>query len=406
MTSVKYWLWLTTRTGLSLDGIHRTLTWFGTPEAAYYAADGEYEALTTLKPVAKASLRDKSMGRADRILSDCDRLNVRICTMQDAEYPERLKNIYLPPLVLYSRGKQIYFDEEVAIAVAGTRNCSDYGRRMAGKLSYEIIKNGGMVVTGVVPGCDYAAATSAVRAGGPVACVLAGGVDVPFDSRSAGLYEQVMKCGVLISEHPPGREPRGRNFPERNRILTGLCVGTLCVEGNRTSGVMLVAKQALDQNRDVFVVPTGADRPEGAGILDLLKDGAAPVTSGREILESYAVRFPERLHVLLGKKPQKRTAPEPERVPMPRKPEAEPPKTPEEVREEDCIDLAAHRDEYTDNEAAILRCLQDGERTADEILAETDIPAGQGLTALTILTLRGLISEEDGGRFRALVRVK
>ncbi|MCD8144332.1 MAG: DNA-protecting protein DprA [Oscillospiraceae bacterium] len=305
MTSLKYWLWLTTRTELSLDGMYRTLQYFGTPEAAYFAPDEEYNRLPTLKPVAKASLRDKSMERPDKILADCDRLGVRICAIQDADYPERLRQIPQPPPVLYVRGKAIHFDDEVAIAMAGTRNCSDYGRRMAAKLAAEIAENGGLVVTGVVPGCDYAAATGALRVGGPVVCVLAGGVDIPFDGHSADLYRRVLENGALVSELPPGREPKGRNFPQRNRILTGLCVGTLCVEGSRTSGVMLVAKNALEQNRDVFVVPTGADRPEGAGILDLLKEGAAPVTSGREVLEGYATRYPQRLHTLLGERAEK-----------------------------------------------------------------------------------------------------
>ncbi len=414
MTALKYWLWLTSRSELTPDGMHRVLRHFGTPEAAYYADDTEYDRLSFLRPVAKASLRDKSMEQPERILSDCDSLGVRIYTLQDTDYPDRLRHIPQPPLVLYCRGKAIHFDDEVAIAIAGTRNCSDYGRKMATKLAGEITRHGGLVVTGVVAGCDYAAATAALKAGGPVVCVLAGGVDVPFDEYSRDLYRRVLENGTLISELPPGREPVGRNFPQRNRILTGLCLGTLCVEGSTSSGVMLVAKHALDQNRDIFVVPTGADRPEGSGVLALLKDGATPVTAGTEILETYAIRFPQRLRphmVTAAEKSEPARKEQPALQPIPAatsapaedadEPNPEAPAAPMEV-----IDLAAHRDEYTDYEAAFLRSLQNGERTAEELLAETEIPAKYGLSTLTLLTLRGLIVETDGARFRALVKVK
>lgn len=405
MTPMKYWLWLTTRTELSLNGMYWVLDCFGSPEAAYYAAPEDYRQLPMLKPAAVSSLQDKSMERAERILADCDRLDVRICTLQDADYPQRLRQISYPPLVLYFRGKQLRFDEEVAIAVAGTRSCSEYGRDMARKLAWQITKNGGLVVTGVVPGCDYAAVQGALQAGGPVACVLAGGVDVPFDSHSNDLYARVMERGVLVSEYPPGREPRGKNFPQRNRILTGLCVGTLCVEGAHSSGVMLVAKNALDQNRDVFVVPTGADRPEGAGMLELMKEGAAPVTAGREILETYVARFPRRLQALAGKPEAKKAAPKQEEPPAPLQKRAAK-KEVDKSQDSGYIVLRDHRAEYTETEAAILLALQEGEQTADELLAKTDVAAQAGLSALTMLTLRGLISEEEGGRFRALIRVK
>ncbi len=398
MTSLKYWLWLTTRSELSVDGMHRLCSHFGSPEAVYYAQD--YTSLAYLKPVAAATLRDKSMTLAERILEDCTRLDIRITTLQDADYPNRLRNIPSPPLVLYSKGKSLHLDDEVAIAIAGTRNCSEYGRRMAGKIAREIAQGGGLVVTGVVPGCDYAAAIGALRGGGPVVCVLAGGLDIPFDQYSHSLYQRVTENGLLISEHPPGREPKGRNFPQRNRILTGLCLGTLCVEGGRKSGVMLVAKNALDQNRDVFVVPTGADRPEGAGILELLKEGAIPVTTGQELLESYALRYPQRLLPHL-------TLPDTEEPPAPAESHPVLPKAERATQEEDdLIDLNTQADRFTDQEAAILLSLQEGPLTADDILAAADISAKDGMPALTLLTLRGLIAELEGGRFQSLVRVR
>ncbi len=404
MNEIKYWLWLTTRMELSLDGMYRTLEYFGSPEAAYYAPPEEYDRLPTLRPVARASLKDKSMEQPEKILADCDRLGVRAYTMQDSGYPERLRHIFRPPLVLYMQGKQIRFDDEAAIAMAGTRRCSEYGRRMADKLAYEITRLGGLVVTGVVPGCDYAAANAALRAGGPVACVLAGGVDVPFDQYSHRLYERVLGNGVLVTEYPPGREPAGRNFPLRNRILTGLCAGTLCVEGAANSGTMLVAKLALDQNRDLFAVPTGADRPEGAGVLGLIKDGAIPVTSGDEVLCQYQVRY--TLRVQREKlKPEKSARKERQAAVSRIKSEPGAKKAVDKPENKAYIDVREHPDEYTDDEQAILICLQSGGKSGNEVIELTEIPARRVLSALTVLTLRGLVAEENGC-YQAKIRVK
>ncbi len=405
MTEIKYWLWLTTRTELSLDGMHRTLEYFGSPEEAYYAAPERYNSLPTLRPDARASLKDKSMELPEKILADCDRLGVRIYTLQDSGYPERLRHIFQPPLVLYMQGKQIHFDDEAAIAMAGTRRCSEYGRRMADKLAYEITEQGGLVVTGVVPGCDYAAANAALRAGGPVVCVLAGGVDVPFDQYSHKLYKRVLKNGALVTEYPPGREPVGRNFPIRNRILTGLCVGTLCVEGGVTSGTMLVARLAMEQNRDLFAVPTGADRPEGAGVLGLIKDGAIPVTSGDEVLCQYQVRYLSRVRLEKKSNYKKSAGKERENAVSLTKSKNQIKKVVDKPENKAYIDVHEHPDEYTDDEQKILACLQSGGKSGNEVIELTDIPARRVLSALTVLTLRGLV-EEHNGCYEAKLRIK
>jgi DNA processing protein len=409
ISELNYWLWLTTRMGLSLSGQHWVLEQFGSPMAAYYADPKEYDRITALRPVAKGSLKEKSMEPVEKILADCDRLGVRITTLQDADYPQRLRYIYQPPLVLYQKGKNIRFDQEAAIAMAGTRHCSEYGRRMADKLAYEITKQGGLVVSGVVPGCDYASVSAALRAGGPVACVLAGGVDIPFDQYSHELYRRVEENGVLVSEYPPGREPAGRNFPQRNRILTGLCLGVVCVEGSENSGTMLVARNAMDQNRDVFAVPTGTDHPEGAGVLALIKDGAIPVTQGSEVLLQYRPRF-------LGQiKGDDRPLPRQElRNPL-RKIHKKLPKTqaksqPEEKlrvdkpANKDYIDLRDHQTEYTDDEQAVLLSLQSGPKSGQEVVDATGLPARRALSALTVLTLRGLL-EEQTGKYHLIIGV-
>ena len=134
MATLKYWLWLSTRKGLRPEQVGKLLEHFGAPERAYYADPEEYDLVEGLTPAARTDLLDKSLERTDAILGECDRLGVRILTLGDADYPDRLKNIYDPPAVLYVKGRLPAFDEEIAVAVVGSRKPSAYGRWMAGKV--------------------------------------------------------------------------------------------------------------------------------------------------------------------------------------------------------------------------------------------------------------------------------
>lgn len=408
---IAYWLWLTTREELGLTRQHQLLREFGTPEALFHASPGEIERLP-LSGRACQELLDHNMDRVEEILRDCDRLRLRLLTLDDPWYPDRLRHIYQPPLVLYLQGAEIDFDSWAAIAVAGTRACTEYGRKMAGRMAFDIARQGGLVVTGVVPGCDYAAATGALRAGGPVVCVLAGGVDVSFDGNSPELYRAVRANGALVSEYPPGTPPLGKHFPVRNRILTGLSVGVLCVEGSYRSGTMKVAELALEQGRDVYVVPSSADSAQGAGMISLLKCGATPVTRGSEVLEPYRTQFITHIR---RERPQERERLVPRRERPPRREDAKTPEenhSPKERKTVDkgenkvYIDLDAHKDEYTSDERAILKALQAGEMTADDLVEETGVEARRVLATLTLMTIRQLVEETQGGRYRCLVEVK
>ena len=225
MATLKYWLWLSTRKGVRPEQVGRLLEHFGTPERAYYADPEEYDLVEGLAPTARAALGDKSLERADAILGDCDRLGVRILTFGDADYPDRLKNIYDPPAVLYVKGRLPAFDEEIAVGVVGSRKPSPYGRWMAGKIGLELAEHGALVVSGIAQGLDSEALRGALRGGGAVVSVLGCGVDVHYPRENRWLYEDVAAHGALVSEYPPGTEAEGWHFPVRNRILSGLCLG-------------------------------------------------------------------------------------------------------------------------------------------------------------------------------------
>ena len=178
MASLKYWLWLTTRKGLRPEHAVRLLEHFGTPEGAYFADPGEYDLLSDLPLPVRTALQEKHLAEAEGILADCERLGLRILTLGDADYPDRLKNIYDPPAVLYVKGRLPAFDEEIAVAVVGSRRPSEYGKRMAGRLGLELAREGALVVSGIAQGLDTEAVRGALKGGGPVVSVLGCGIDV------------------------------------------------------------------------------------------------------------------------------------------------------------------------------------------------------------------------------------
>ena len=163
MAELKYWLWLTTRKGLGAAGALAVLDHFITPERVFYGEKEDFEPLP-LPPFAKKSLLDKSLDEPNRILGDCDRLSMRVMTIQDAGYPQRLRQIAVPPVVLYIKGRTFRFDEEPAIAIVGMRKPSAASRRRAERLAMELASRGALVVSGIAEGIDSCAVTGALKA--------------------------------------------------------------------------------------------------------------------------------------------------------------------------------------------------------------------------------------------------
>ncbi len=266
MSGLKYWVWLTALPGLSGQSRRALLEHFGSPESVYYAEPPELLQVEGVTAEQVRLLSDKSLAAADRILEDCARKDIFLLTMQDVLYPQRLRNIYDPPLLLYGKGAMPLFDEEVAVAVVGTRRCTPYGVRTAERFGFEMSKQGALVVSGLARGIDAAAHLGALRAGGLTAAVLPGcGVDVVYPTENDRLYEDVAASGVLLSEYPPGAEPLAWHFPARNRILSGLCLAVLVVEAPEKSGALITAATALEQGRDVFAIPGQLDAENGVG---------------------------------------------------------------------------------------------------------------------------------------------
>lgn len=411
MSNLKYWLWLTGRKGLAGQNGMRVLNYFGSPERVYFSDAEEYRLLDGLPEAALRSLADKSLDTADRILGDCDRLGIRLLTLQDAAYPERLAAIHQPPMVLYMKGRPVAFDEEAAVAIVGTRGATPYGVCAASQLAMDLTHSGALVVSGMAEGIDAAAVRGSLSAGGPVVSILAGGMDVVYPKENRSLYEDVAAVGTLISEHPPGTPHYGTHFPIRNRIISGLSVGVIVVESKRYGGSLYTVGHAIDQNREVFAVPGPIGSEESEGTNRLIQEGAAKlIINAEDVLCEIIDRFPNRLQrkmpIARGVAEQ-RVAEVTERVTVrASRPESAPKKEVDNVLPEEYIDWQDCKMKLTDEQQSVLLSLGEQKLRVDDIVEKTQIPARRVLAALTILQVTGLVREENGKRFRMAVRLK
>ena len=398
---LKDWIWLTTRKGLGSRGVMQVLEFFGTPERAFYADPEQYDQITGLSALARSSLRDKGQEGTDRILGDCDRLGVRIMTLNDGNYPERLREIADPPAVLYIRGGLFRFDQEAVIGIVGAREPSPYGEKVAAQLGLDLARNGVLLVSGIAQGIDSIALKGALRGGGRVVSVLGGGVDVPYPWQNRYLYEDVAAAGALISEYPPGTPPIGEHFPVRNRIISGLALGVVAVECARRSGTMKTVEHAMEQDRDVFAIPGNIDAPMSEGPNWLLRQGARPVTCAQDILEEYLDRFPQQLSKAAPLSPEAAR----QRLEQVRSREQTPEPAAKAEQEREVVPRERQKSRFTDDQLSILHVL--GEKgkqyTADELVERTQIPARRVLSALTMLQVDGAVQEHPGRRFSSLV---
>lgn len=395
---IKYWLWLSQRKGIRPRHAMGLLRLFATPQEIYAADELSLTGLGLTQPQLQALL-DKDMSGTAQVLEQCAQKDIQLISFQDEQYPSALRAIFDPPLVLYVKGTLPDFSARPTIALVGARKGSAYGLAMAMRLGYQLARGGAILVCGMAAGIDAAGATGALTADGSVVGVLGSGVDVVYPRENRRLYQDVLVKGCLISEYPPGTPPLAGNFPVRNRILSGLCNGVLVAEAGAKSGALITANLALEQGRDVFAVPGNIGVAACEGSNRLLKEGAALVEDGWDILREYAHLYPlppqegrdekDTSVSLEGRRLMVASAaikPQPSRAHItvcPETPKAE----------------AAPDPSLPPEQQAILTALGDKELHVDEIIAGSGLPAAQVLGAITLLEMSGQITRLPGKRF-------
>lgn len=404
-----HWIWLATRQNVSDRMKTELLRHFRDPEEIYFAGKEAFRNVEDLSEEGFAALQDKDLQKAEWVLRQCRKESISILTFQDAGYPAHLKNIPDPPVVLYYKGRLPDFDGAPLIGVVGTRQASAYGLTAAKRMGYQIARCGGIVVSGMAKGIDSMAMGGALTAGGSVVGVLGCGADMVYPPSNQDLFADTERYGCILSEFIPGTPPMAWNFPKRNRIISGLSCGVLVVEAPEKSGALITANQALEQGRDVFVVPGNIDVPTFVGSNRLLRDGAIAVSSGWDILSEYESLYPGKIrrdnaNVHLTAYPDEvqsvaKVAQKPE---TPKKNPAGKPKNDKKVIDKEAqpsySDVNKSISNATPEEQTVICALQNGERLVDDVIAEVGLPTAKVLSMLTIMEIKGIIKRLPGKR--------
>lgn len=294
----------------------------------------------------------------DKEIDKLAKFDVGYVTMYDKAYPELLKQLYDFPPVLFIKGNLEVLKAK-SLGVVGSRKYSAYGASMSHKFSKECAENGLVIVSGLALGIDAIAHQAAVDAGTPTIGVLGCGLDRVYPVSNYHLGEAIIRGGgAIVSEYPLGTPPMKQNFPQRNRIIAGLSLGTLVIEAAEHSGALITAYSALENNRDVFAIPGNIDSETSAGTNELLKKGAKLVTKVEDILEEMDIKISDN-HT---------------------KCEQYVPNTPEEK--------------------LIFDILKSDSKSADEMVAETKMNVIALNATLSLMELSGVIQNIGGGRYR------
>ncbi len=233
------------------------------------------------------SVKEKTLSELDRL----DELNAMVITFWDEEYPKLLKTIFSPPPVLYVLG-ELTGQDEYAIAIVGTRRATNYGKWAAEFLARSLAEQNITVVSGMARGIDSIAHKAVLKAGGRTVAVTGSGLDVIYPPENKKLFAEISENGAVITEYPLGTKPDAQNFPKRNRIISGLSLGTVVVETRLNGGAIQTANFALDQNREVFAVPGNLNVPQSEGTNTLIKKGEAKlVMDASDILDELEIKL-------------------------------------------------------------------------------------------------------------------
>jgi len=285
MTDAKYWVGFNIVPGIGPARLRKLLDYFGNAETAWHAAPLE---------LARAGLDRKSLQNLlsmrdsldlDAEMQRIEDVGAHVLTLRDDAYPRLLRQIDQPPPVLYVKGTYLP-DDEWAIAIVGTRHAKTYGREMTRYLAADLARNRVTVVSGLARGIDSVAHRAALEAGGRTIAVLGSGIDIIYPRENAGLAQDIVASGALITEYPLGTKPERGNFPPRNRIISGLSLGTLVTQAGEGSGALITAYYALEQGREVFAVPGSALDRGCSGTNKLIQQGEAKlVLNAQDVLE-------------------------------------------------------------------------------------------------------------------------
>lgn len=392
------WIWISDALKTDARKITYLYDGFDSAEEIFNAGREAYEAIEGLSQEDIGALCDKNLSKAEKTLSYCNSMGAKVLTYEDADYPYSLRKIFDPPYVLYVKGNILPWDRLLCIGVVGTRHATEYGKYAAEELSFAMAKEGVTIVSGMAAGIDSCGHMGALRAKVPTIAVLGCGIDVVYPASNAELEREIELEGAVLTEYPPGTEPKGGNFPRRNRIISGLSQGVLVAEAPIKSGALITADLALSQGKDVFAVPGGIYTPSCSGCNLLISQGAKLVSCAADILEEYGMHIEK---IRPSKKEFSETQKEqqsPNQKDVTKK--AEKPHLQETVR--NVIHVSIEDPMYQDlseEERGIISVLIEKAASCDELLEKTGFAAPKLLSTLTLLEIKGYVNSLPGKHY-------
>ncbi len=359
----KFLIGLSLISGLGPKKYERLLSFYGSPQKIWLAQESELKKIEGLGiKFSTGFIAHREKINLDKELDRLEQLNIECIGKDDLDYPEILKSIYDPPFILYKKGGQLPWDRP-CVAIVGARKMTAYGREVAFWLGKELARQGIGVISGMAKGIDTWAHKGALQGGGLTVGVLGCGLDICYPLENKKLMSQIMAQGAVLSEFPLGVAPKPHHFPLRNRIISGLSLGTVIVEAQTKSGALITADQALEQGREVFAIPGPITSPSSKGCHSLIKQGAKLLHNIDDLLEELAL-------------PKGKTAP--------------------------VINSASKKTKtsiLSEEEKELLNTMSFHPMLTDEIAIQISWPIGKLKSTLTLLEIRGMVVQEAGGCF-------
>ena len=355
--NLKYWLGFNLVKGIGPAKLKVLIDRFGGVEAAWRASDGDLAALGLDRRTINTFLQTRSSVDLDSELQKVRNARADLLVWDSPGYPKYLKEISHPPPVLYVRGA-IHETDEWAIAVVGTRRKTAYGRQVTTDLVRGLVNNNVTIVSGLARGIDSIAHKAAVEMGGRTIAVLGCGLDIIYPSENRSLANRIINGqGALVSEFPIGTKPEAKNFPPRNRVISGLSMGVIVVEAGKRSGALITADFALEQDREVFAVPGNVTSPASRGTNSLIQEGAKLVRNVEDVLEE--------LNMVM-------------------------------VQEKTAIQMTMPE---SAEEAQILKKLTHQPVHIDELIQQAGLPSAIVSSTLTLMELKGMVRQVGGMQY-------
>jgi len=355
-SETSFWMAFSHIRGIGAVRYRKLLDFFGDLSIAWQADKKELLSAGLTVKAADLVLSTRKTLSPEKLEDELERKGIKFLTWDSSSYPRYLLEIAQPPPVLYYVG-DILPEDELAIAIVGTRNVTKYGRQITQDTAAYLAANRITVVSGLARGVDGIAHQAAIEAGGRTFAVLGSGVDVIYPPEHRKLAREIVKQGALISDYAPGTKPDGINFPPRNRIISGLSRGTVVIEAGERSGALITSKFAIEQNREVFAVPGSVLSQMSKGTNQLIGDGATPMTNPIIITDTLNLA---------------RTGIE---------------------RKREKLDISS-------TEKNILRVLGDESLHIDEICARTSMTIEKLTAELTMMELKGIVQRDNGMEYQ------